>query len=306
MKENVGVCPQHDVLYDNLTAGEHVELFGGMKGEVDVMGALNSVDLGPKRDELVKTFSGGQKRRLSVALSLLGDPKLIVLDEPTTGMDVVARQSVWKMIESRKEGRCIILTTHSMEEADALGDRVVVIGKGKVQAQGTSLDLKNEFGIGFHLHIVKSANAIKDNSFDVETVKKLISEHISNDSLKLLTDIGAECSFAIPRDQIQTFPDLFDAIGKAKEELGIEQVALSQTTLEEVFMELGRKEKEEEEKKKKKQMQKVKPTQRTTKKTVVKMKKMLERIQLSNQWPQVLMSFHWETLPRVEPLDLKR
>ena len=130
VKENVGVCPQHDVLYDNLTAGEHVELFGGMKGEVDVMGALNSVDLGPKRDELVKTFSGGQ-RRLSVALSLLGDPKLIVLDEPTTGMDVVARQSVWKMIESRKEGRCIILTTHSMEEADALGDRVVVIGKVK-------------------------------------------------------------------------------------------------------------------------------------------------------------------------------
>ena len=75
-------------------------------------------------------------------MPLLGDPKLIVLDEPTTGMDVVARQSVWKMIESRKEGRCIILTTHSMEEADALGDRVVVIGKGKVQAQGTSLDLK--------------------------------------------------------------------------------------------------------------------------------------------------------------------
>ena len=198
MKENVGVCPQHDVLYDNLTAGEHVELFGGMKGEVDVMGALNSVDLGPKRDELVKTFSGGQKRRLSVALSLLGDPKLIVLDEPTTGMDVVARQSVWKMIESRKEGRCIILTTHSMEEADALGDRVVVIGKGKVQAQGTSLDLKNEFGIGFHLHIVKSTNAIKDNSFNVETVEKLIREHIK-DSVKVLTDIGAECSFAIER-----------------------------------------------------------------------------------------------------------
>ena len=249
VRENVGVCPQHDVLYDNLTAGEHVELFGGMKGEVDVMKTLNSVDLGPKRDELVKSFSGGQKRRLSVALALLGDPKLIVLDEPTTGMDVVARQSVWKMIESKKKGRCIILTTHSMEEADALGDRVVVIGKGKVQAQGTSLDLKNKFGIGYHLHIVKDLKAMESNKFQLDDVVKLITKHVGEDSVKLLTDIGAECSFAVPRDKTPTFPDLFTALNENKENLGIEQVALSQTTLEEVFMELGKKEKEEEKKK---------------------------------------------------------
>jgi len=249
VRENVGVCPQHDILYDNLTAGEHVELFGGMKGEVDVMGTLDSVDLGPKCNELVKSFSGGQKRRLSVALALLGDPKLIVLDEPTTGMDVVARQSVWKMIEGRKKGRCIILTTHSMEEADALGDRVVVIGKGKVQAQGTSLDLKNEFGIGFHLHIVKDLNAMKNGQFKQQDVVNMIGEHVGKDAVKLLTDIGAEVSFAIPRDKTPAFPDLFTALGENKEAFGIEQVALSQTTLEEVFMELGRKEEEEERKK---------------------------------------------------------
>merc|ERR1712196_654810 len=102
VRQHVGVCPQHDVLYDGLTAKERIELFGALKGDRDIEGALAGVDLLEKADELVGTFSGGQKRRLSVALSLLGNPKLIVLDEPTTGMDVVARQSVWNMVESRK------------------------------------------------------------------------------------------------------------------------------------------------------------------------------------------------------------
>merc|ERR1711871_1789816 len=249
VRQHVGVCPQHDVLYLGLTAREHIELFGALKGDRDIEGALAGVDLLEKADELVDSFSGGQKRRLSVAISLLGDPKLIVLDEPTTGMDVVARQSVWNMVESRKKGRCIILTTHSMEEADALGDEVVVLGKGKVQAHGTSIDLKNSFGIGFHLHIVKQLNAMKNNQFQQESVVNMIGEHVGKDAVKLLTDIGAEISFAIPRDKTPTFPDLFTALGENKEKFGIEQVALSQTTLEEVFMELGRKEEEEEKKK---------------------------------------------------------
>ena len=128
-----------------------------------------------------------------------------------------------------------------MEEADALDDRVVVI-EGKVQAQG-SLDLKNKFGIGYHLHIVKDLKAMESNKFQLDDVEKLITKHVGEDSVKLLTDIGAECSFAVPRDKTPTFPDLFTALNENKENLGIEQVALSQTTLEEVFMELGKKEK---------------------------------------------------------------
>lgn len=165
-----------------MTAAEHVELFGTMKGgSFSAMETLGLVDLQDKADELTGSFSGGQKRRLSVALSLLGDPKMIVLDEPTTGMDVIARQSVWKMIEEKKKGRTIILTTHSMEEADALGDRVVVVGKGKVQAQGTSIDLKATYGIGFHLHVVKSAESVKDNTFDVDLLMGVLKEHLSGE-----------------------------------------------------------------------------------------------------------------------------
>merc|ERR1711871_810888 len=239
VRQHVGVCPQHDVLYDGLTAKEHIELFGTLKGDRDVMGALNSVDLLEKADELVDSFSGGQKRRLSVALSLLGDPKLIVLDEPTTGMDVVARQSVWNMVESRKKGRCIILTTHSMEEADALGDKVVVLGKGKVQAHGTSVEFKNNFGIGFHLHIVKQAERLKNGEFKSNDILELLKTHLSGkEDVKMLTDVGAECSFAVPREEAKNFPALFSALAAEKESLGIEQFAISQTTLEEVFLEL--------------------------------------------------------------------
>ena len=242
VRKSVGVCPQHDVLYDGLTAREHIELFGAMKGDNDVARALGGVDMLQKADELVSSFSGGQKRRLSVALALLGDPKLIVLDEPTTGMDVIARQSVWKMIEKRKEGRCIILTTHSMEEADALGDRVVVIGKGTVQAEGTSLELKQAFGIGFRLTLLKDGDTLKAGNFNLQKIKGVIEKHLeypAGEQVEVLSDVGAECSFALPRSKSSKFPALFVELATEKKAFGIETLAMSQTTLEEVFLKLG-------------------------------------------------------------------
>ena len=80
------------------------------------------------RDAYVKTYSGGMKRRLSIAIASVGDPKTIYLDEPTTGMDPISKRFVWKLIEKLKKDKAIIMTTHSMDEADILSDRVVVIG----------------------------------------------------------------------------------------------------------------------------------------------------------------------------------
>ena len=98
------------------------------------------------------SFSGGMKRRLSVACALLGDPKLVFLDEPTTGMDPVSRRQVWDIIERAKQGRAIILTTHSMEEADILGDRIAIMARGNLRCLGTSLRLKQKFGAGYQVH----------------------------------------------------------------------------------------------------------------------------------------------------------
>jgi ABC-type multidrug transport system ATPase subunit len=93
------------------------------------------------------------KRRLSVACALLGDPRLVFLDEPTTGMDPVSRRQVWDIIERAKKDRAVVLTTHSMEEADILGDRIAIMARGNLRCLGTSLRLKQKFGAGYQVRL---------------------------------------------------------------------------------------------------------------------------------------------------------
>jgi len=102
----------------------------------------------------VATYSGGMKRRLSVAISVIGDPKIIFMDEPTTGMDPVSRKDVWTLIQELKKDKTIILTTHSMEEADILSDRIAVVSEGLLKCVGTSLYLKNNYGDGYRINLI--------------------------------------------------------------------------------------------------------------------------------------------------------
>jgi ABC-type multidrug transport system ATPase subunit len=155
----IGVCPQHDVLFPTLTAAEHVALFAGIKGlpagpETDVACAslLARLGLADSADVLASALSGGQKRRLSVAIALVGDPPLLFLDEPTSGLDPAARRTVWSVVQERKAaGACIILTTHHMDEADILGDRIAIMARGCLRFVGSPLYLKARFGLGYTL-----------------------------------------------------------------------------------------------------------------------------------------------------------
>jgi ATP-binding cassette subfamily A (ABC1) protein 3 len=104
---------------------------------------------------MAKTLSGGQKRKLSVAISMIGTSKIILLDEPTSGMDTSTRRRLWDMLKKNKAGKIIILTTHYMDEADILGDRIAIMAEGKVQCTGSSLFLKNRYGVGYNLVIAK-------------------------------------------------------------------------------------------------------------------------------------------------------
>ena len=126
----------------------------GIYDENIIEGKLKDVSLDDVADVLVGTFSGGMKRRLSVAVSGLGDPAVIFLDEPTTGMDPQCRRQVWELIQKLKRNRVVILTSHSMEEADLLSDRLVVMVDGKFKCIGTSLYLKNNFGDGYRINII--------------------------------------------------------------------------------------------------------------------------------------------------------
>lgn len=129
-------------------------------------------------------MSGGQKRRLSVAMAFSGGSKVIILDEPTSGMDTSARRWIWEMLKNYKNDRIIILTTHFMDEADYLGDRIAIMAQGKLMALGSNVFLKNKFGVGYNITFVKTNIAVKS-----DTIFDLIKRHVPN--AKVLTDVSS-------------------------------------------------------------------------------------------------------------------
>lgn len=161
IRKFMGYCPQHNILYDDLTVKDHLELFAVFKGmnssdiPAAVKQAIADVDLVEKTNVQSKRLSGGQQRRLSVAIAFIGNSKLIYLDEPTSGMDTSARRYIWEMLKKYKNDKIIVLTTHFMDEADYLGDRIAIMGQGMLLTLGSSVFLKNKFGVGYKLGIVK-------------------------------------------------------------------------------------------------------------------------------------------------------
>ena len=123
------------------------------------------------------------KRRLSVAISFIGDPKVVMLDEPTTGMDPMNRKHVWDMIAELKTTRSVLLTTHSMEEADALGDRIGIMSAGQLVALGNSLHLKDKFGDGYTVKLVtpkECTEKLKGRIAETLPTAKLVDENAGN------------------------------------------------------------------------------------------------------------------------------
>lgn len=142
--------------YSNVILAEQCENLSFMEDTYSVFffqvkKTLKDIDLVEKADTFAKYLSGGQKRKLSVGIAIIGDPKIIILDEPTAGVDPYSRRQMWSFLQSRRHGKVILLTTHFMDEADILADRKAVISKGKLRCCGSSLFLKNKFGIGYHL-----------------------------------------------------------------------------------------------------------------------------------------------------------
>lgn len=156
----MGVVPQFDILWGELTAAEHMTMFSLIKGvdpgDIEEMTdeLLESVGLMEVKHARVMNYSGGMKRRLSVAISSIGNPRIIFMDEPTTGMDPVSRRDVWNLIQRLKRNKVIVLTTHAMEEADILSDRLAVVCDGKLKCVGTPLYLKNAYGDGYRISLV--------------------------------------------------------------------------------------------------------------------------------------------------------
>jgi ABC-type multidrug transport system ATPase subunit len=241
----MGVCPQHDVLYHRLTGAEHLRLFATMKSssgslagmdvEQEVTQRLADVNLVASQNVNAGAYSGGMQRRLSIAIALIGDPKIVYLDEPTTGMDPVTRRSVWDMIQKAKVGRVIMLTTHSMEEADILGDRVAVMSHGHIQALGTPLALKRKFGVGFSMTVFLD----KTNPNAAADTIALFKGEIPSIEVNKQVDQAIKFKVPIADDDPKLVP-FFKTLEENKERCGIKDFSVGLATLEEVFLELSR------------------------------------------------------------------
>ncbi|XP_057718264.1 ABC transporter A family member 1 isoform X1 [Arachis stenosperma] len=248
IRKVLGVCPQHDILFPELTVREHLEIFAILKGvdedslEAVVTNMADEVGLADKINSVVRALSGGMKRKLSLGIALIGNSKVIILDEPTSGMDPYSMRLTWQLIKKFKKGRIILLTTHSMDEADELGDRIAIMANGSLKCCGSSLFLKHHYGVGYTLTLVKSAPT-------ASIASDIVYRHVP--SATCVSEVGTEISFRLPLASSSAFEGMFREIegcmkkpllnmeisGSGNEDsLGIESYGISVTTLEEVFL----------------------------------------------------------------------
>ncbi|CAI5443151.1 unnamed protein product [Caenorhabditis angaria] len=158
-RQKIGLCPQYNPLIDKLTVWEHLKIVHKLKKaqsdfKTEATELLKAIELLDSKDELSKNLSGGMKRKLCMLMALIGESSVVLLDEPTAGMDSTARVDVQTMLRKCKHNRTILLTTHNMGEADKLADWVYVMSDGKIQASGSSQFLKSKFGGGWLVTVV--------------------------------------------------------------------------------------------------------------------------------------------------------
>ena len=152
IKRIINLSPQETTVAEGLTVKENLQLMAGLygleadKADVNVEQIIKEFDLSEIAGDKAKTLSGGWQRRLSIAMALVTEPEILFLDEPTLGLDVIARRELWETIKTLKQKMTIVLTTHYLEEAEALCDRIAVMSNGRLMALGTAAELKAEAG----------------------------------------------------------------------------------------------------------------------------------------------------------------
>ncbi|CAC5414478.1 ABCA1 [Mytilus coruscus] len=195
VRDSLGMCPQHNVLFDKLTVEEHLWFYARLKNlepekvKREMVRMIQDVGLPHKKKELSSSLSGGMKRKLSVAIAFVGNAKTVILDEPTAGIDPYARKEIWEILLKLKKKRTIILSTHHMDEADVLGDRIAIISQGKLCCCGSSLYLKSQYGNGYYLTLVQDDGKGNDKEDSDDEMDFMESRPQSRGSVRTTVDV---------------------------------------------------------------------------------------------------------------------
>ncbi|XP_022085288.1 ATP-binding cassette sub-family A member 2-like isoform X2 [Acanthaster planci] len=271
IRKSLGMCPQHNALFDRLTVEEHIWFYCLLKGvpssliKSEMTKMIMDIGLLKKRNSSVNTLSGGMQRKLSVAIAFVGGSRTVILDEPTAGVDPCARRAIWELLIKYKQGRTIILCTHHMDEADILGDRIAILSNGQLKCIGSSLFLKATFGDGYQLTLIKKPASLVENcnhSSSSQTLEETTQQSQRNDSFvtncraedvtgfirqhvtraTLSSETLRELTYTLPVEAMGkgTLEGLFEDLTEEKlESLNLSGYGLMDSSLEEVFLKVA-------------------------------------------------------------------
>ena len=242
----IGVCPQKNVLYKELTCVQHVEMFRAIKHrygpEEDAEELLTKCELTHKLKSKPGQLSGGQKRRLQTALALVGQSTFLMFDEATSGLDPLSRRAIWKILLAQRGQKSVLFTSHFLDEADLLGDRVTILAApGKKLCEGSPVELKQKYGDGSYLNVI-TVDSDDDAGYKEAQRAAQLKEVIGRyqpDSQRIQSITPGEISFLIPTTDPGTLAAVLGALEQRKAELGIESYDIAGPSLESVFLKLN-------------------------------------------------------------------
>ncbi|CAN8027928.1 unnamed protein product [Ixodes persulcatus] len=231
---NVRLCPQKNQLYEQMTVYEHLFFFAAIQkvsrdviaDQIDAL--VNALRLSSFLTLFPRALPGALKRKLCIALAIIADPKVLFLDEPTAGLDPQSRHDVWELLQKARRSCTILLTTHNMEEADVLGDRIAIIAEGSIRCCGSPTFLKRKLGTGYHLKIGK-----RPKRCDVQGIISMVQSYVP--TAHLVSDTPKVLRLAMGVTSSEGFVEMFKVLERFRSKLGILSVYVSVTTMENVY-----------------------------------------------------------------------
>ncbi|KAK0717520.1 hypothetical protein B0T26DRAFT_775989 [Lasiosphaeria miniovina] len=246
-QQATGVCPQFDAL-DLLTARQHLAFYARIKGvpaaelDANVNTALARVGLAEHADKQAAALSGGNRRKLSLAIALMGNPAVLVLDEPSSSMDAAAKRAMWSIIRSEMAtasgedsaggGRALLLTTHSMEEADALATRAAILSQGRLLAIGTTGVLRHAYSSVYHVQLLL-ASAPHSPEHEMHAVEDWVRAEFAHTTFEG-PSLGGQVKFMVPASG--SVSHLISVLEAHRDQLGLHDYSIGAPTLERVFL----------------------------------------------------------------------
>ncbi|XP_075538376.1 phospholipid-transporting ATPase ABCA3-like isoform X2 [Dermacentor variabilis] len=238
-RESFGYCPQNNILFNDLTVEEHLIFFAAVKGtpyqhvRLEVVTLLHDLDLMPYRSELAVNLSLGLQRRLCIAVAIVSKPKVVILDEPTANMDPEGRREMWELLLKIRRNCSVFLTTQHLDEADVLGDRIIILASGHVRCAGSPAFLKHRFGTGYHIIINKGPEVC-----DITSIETLLRKYAPK--AKLESDSPNEAVFILGQIvSTRLTVTMFKDLEQRSKELGIDTIGVRVTSLEDVLVQVG-------------------------------------------------------------------